>query len=333
MYMYKKSNKKTLTFLVGLSIILSSLILGFIGGLSPKVSAESSSSSSNSTSSSSLTSSSSSSPYSSSSTTSSYQQDCKWAITIFGYAYYVVVPCGTPLSISADGPILVTSSSYSSSSSSYDNYSSVYSSSSYPYSSYSSVVYDPSSSSSSSYSSYTPSSSSSYSSLSSYYSSVISSSSSSSSLSSSSYSSSYSSLPSSSYSSSSSQPSSSSSMMSSSSSSLVSTSCPVVINNSDFYYKGGNVSVSNYGPIALNNIAIKIILPNGVIVSSSSGTSYLQTGNVLRFYISTIGAYSNIDTSYVHNYLGYNPIITTIECNQSQPTGADAFFKEIEIVS
>jgi hypothetical protein len=107
----------------------------------------------------------------------------------------------------------------------------------------------------------------------------------------------------------------------------------VVINNSDFYYKGGNVSVSNYGPTALNNIAIKIILPSGTNVSSSSGTSYLQTGNILRFYIPTINAYTNIDTSYIHNYLGFYPVSTTIECNQSQPTGANTFFKELELVS
>ena len=336
MYMYKKSNKNPLILLAGLLIILSSLVFGFIGGFAPKVLAKSISSSSNSTFSSSLPSYSSSStlssssllPYSSTVSTSSYKQDCKWAITIFGYTYYVVVPCGTPLSISTDGPTSI-SSYYSSSS--YDSSSSLYSSSSfYPYSSYSSEVYYPSSSSSSSsYSSYAPSSSSISSNIISSPSSVISSSYSSSLLSSS--------LPSSlsSISSLSSYPLSSSSSLisSSSSSSSVSTSCPIVINNSDFYYKGGNVSVSNYGSMTLNNVAIKIILPSGVNVSSSSGTSYLQTGNILRFYIPSIGGYTNVDTSYIHNYLGYYPVTTTIECNQSKPTGANQFFKEVELVS
>jgi hypothetical protein len=91
--------------------------------------------------------------------------------------------------------------------------------------------------------------------------------------------------------------------------------------------------VSNYGPTSINNIAIKIILPNGASVSSSSGTSYVQTGNILRFYIPTIGAYTNVDTSYVHNYLGYYPVTTTIECNQSQPISANQYFKEQGLVS
>lgn len=321
--MYKKSNKNPLVFLAGLSIILSSLVLGFIGSFVPKVLAESSSSIDNisssslssDSSSSSVSNSLSSSYISSPSSSSSQQQNCKWAVTVFGYTYYVVVPCGTPLSISTDGPIPISSSSSYSSSSSQDS-SSLYSSSSssYPHSSYSSVIYSEPSSSSSSLSSNSNSSSNS----SSTYSSSLSSS-----------------LLSSSYSSVSSFPSSVSSSLSSlisSSSHSVPTGCPVVINNSDFYYKGGNVSVSNYGPSAINNVAIKIILPNGANVSSSSGTSYIQTGNILRFYIPTIGAYTNIDTSYIHDYLGFYPVTTTIECNQSKPISSNQYFKEQGLV-
>ena len=53
MFMYKKSNKKSFLLLAGLSITVSSLVLSFIGGVMPKVLAESSSSSLNSISSSS----------------------------------------------------------------------------------------------------------------------------------------------------------------------------------------------------------------------------------------------------------------------------------------
>jgi hypothetical protein len=90
--------------------------------------------------------------------------------------------------------------------------------------------------------------------------------------------------------------------------------CPIKVNNSDFYYKGGNFSVQNTSPSEVYNVTVTITLPAGVKILSSSLGGYNQHGNILQYHISSIAGYSNIDTSYVHDYLNYSHLSTTISC-------------------
>jgi hypothetical protein len=93
--------------------------------------------------------------------------------------------------------------------------------------------------------------------------------------------------------------------------------CLIKINNSDFYYKGGNLSVQNTSPYLAKDIVVVITLPAGVKVSSSSQGGYSQQGNILKYNISSLPGYTNFDTSYVHDYLNYSPVVTNVSCGYS----------------
>jgi hypothetical protein len=90
--------------------------------------------------------------------------------------------------------------------------------------------------------------------------------------------------------------------------------CPTKVNNSDFYYKGGNFSVQNTSPQEVKNITVSITLPAGTNVTPSSRGGYTQDGNILKYKIASISAYSNVDTSYIHDYQAYWPVSTEIKC-------------------